>query len=754
MSKADLRLHTFYSSNYGTIGSVESKRLRCIGTYNKYEEEEDDIISVGPLFPKLKQVLVERCDHLGCLIPASFAGGLLQLETLEIKDASGLEYVFGKYNHGEDQNLNQSIDLPVLKVLKLTNLPKNFRIALQNYHVTWPPFDGQHISGCPDLSGMPSFDLEVREQGDNEATKKELELPAQLSSQMIEQTVKDSHVEECKMKGFSQTLKHAINMESDSEPQEDEEGVISAAEREHYLDGDAEDKDEREAEQQHKEEKYAILKNNNSVIKQSAASCVESRELDEEVIEKQPKVELELPLVVENPPPALEEYKEELVGNPSVDLLVQVATEVHHQSKKIDVIDDTQEGIQEQNFHTAGSVNLRERNTEIEELSLHKNPAPEESMVGTSSQVLIDKQPQTVTDPQQDIQDYRAYFPLHVQSSMLSPSTSIFTTSTSEALLISSSMKQHHVTEQLVDFHDLSKPAHFPDKAFVRSAGSHFQSMKQDDTFAPPQEMLTRDSHNEVHGASDFQLHSQKFDAIVDTQKCLQEQYLYPVGSTKSRENNTEIVEGSLHKDPVSEELTVGTSPQELIEKQLQVKLQPPEFVEDTQQALEDYKVSHPLPLDPTVLSPSTGITTTPLTAEILTSSSTNQQPPAEESVDFHGLFKIKARCACLLEEAFVKYRHLRDWDLAQRTHRIRKVGYKSLADMLAFLKLETPKTMDDSKKKAFEDLYYELEFFGFDKKWLASIWKRVMDMQADHNNKLKQLDQLESQVRTFKRTT
>ncbi|XP_054819726.1 uncharacterized protein LOC129318797 isoform X5 [Prosopis cineraria] len=578
---------------------------------------------------------------------------------------------------------------------------------------------------------MPSFDLEVREQGDNEATKKELELPAQLSSQMIEQTVKDSHVEECKMKGFSQTLKHAINMESDSEPQglsqekkshEDEEGVISAAEREHYLDGDAQDKDEREAEQQHKEEKYAILKNNNSVIKQSAASCVESRELDEEVIEKQPKVELELPLVLENPPPALEEYKEELVGNPSVgnhsssptttsDLLVQVATEVH-QSKKIDVIDDTQEGIQEQNFHTAGSVNLRERNTEIEELSLHKNPAPEESMVGTSSQVLIDKQPQTVTDPQQDIQDYR---------------------------------------EQLVDFHDLSKPAHFPDKAFVRSAGSHFQSMKQDDTFAPPQEMLTRDSHNEVHGASDFQLHSQKFDAIVDTQKCLQEQYLYPVGSTKSRENNTEIVEGSLHKDPVSEELTVGTSPQELIEKQLQVKLQPPEFVEDTQQALEDYKVSHPLPLDPTVLSPSTGITTTPLTAEILTSSSTNQQPPAEESVDFHGLFKIKARCACLLEEAFVKYRHLRDWDLAQRTHRIRKVGYKSLADMLAFLKLETPKTMDDSKKKAFEDLYYELEFFGFDKKWLASIWKRVMDMQADHNNKLKQLDQLESQVRTLK---
>ncbi|KAI9086862.1 hypothetical protein K1719_031185 [Acacia pycnantha] len=54
---------------------------------------------------------------------------------------------------------------------------------------------------------------------------------------------------------------------------------------------------------------------------------------------------------------------------------------------------------------------------------------------------------------------------------------------------------------------------------------------------------------------------------------------------------------------------------------------------------------------------------------------------------------------------------------------------------------------MDDSKMEAFENLYYEVEYFGFDKMWLASVRRRVMDMQADHNNKLKQADQLESQI-------
>ena len=147
------------------------------------------------------------------------------------------------------------------------------------------------------------------------------------------------------------------------------------------------------------------------------------------------------------------------------------------------------------------------------------------------------------------------------------------------------------------------------------------------------------------------------------------------------------------------------------------------------------------------MLSPSTRITTTPPAAEELTPSSLDQHPQKEELVDFHGLFKIKARQAGLLEEAFLKYSHLWEWQLSQKTLRICKVGFESLADMLAFLESETPKTMDDSKMEEFENLYYELELFGFDKMWLQSIRQRVMDMQADHINKLKQVDQLESQI-------
>ncbi|KAI9086843.1 hypothetical protein K1719_031166 [Acacia pycnantha] len=194
--------------------------------------------------------------------------------------------------------------------------------------------------------------------------------------------------------------------------------------------------------------------------------------------------------------------------------------------------------------------------------------------------------------------------------------------------------------------------------------------------------------------------------------------------------SSSEVVKGSVHKDPALEESTVGSSSQ--------VKIELSQVAVDPQQVLEEYKVSLPLPVDTTVLSASS-ITTT--------SSSTNQHPPSEEFVDFHGLFKIKETRAHLLEEAFVKYPHLWEWKLSQKTLRICQVGYESLADMLAFLKSGTPKTMNDSKMEEFENLYYEVEYFGFDKMRLTSIRQRVMDMQADHNNKLKQLDQLEFQI-------
>ncbi|KAI4332128.1 hypothetical protein L6164_017062 [Bauhinia variegata] len=125
------------------------------------------------------------------------------------------------------------------------------------------------------------------------------------------------------------------------------------------------------------------------------------------------------------------------------------------------------------------------------------------------------------------------------------------------------------------------------------------------------------------------------------------------------------------------------------------------------------------------------------------TSSSARQDPMLEEIVNFHGLFKVGARRAALLEEAFSKYPHLWEWQKRFRPKYI-KWGYDSLADMLLFLKSETPKKMDNSNREEFEKQYAELESFGFNKEWLTSIHQRVMEVQVN-NEKLKQLEELES---------
>ncbi|KAF7833697.1 putative P-loop containing nucleoside triphosphate hydrolase, leucine-rich repeat domain, L [Senna tora] len=115
-----------------------------------------------------------------------------------------------------------------------------------------------------------------------------------------------------------------------------------------------------------------------------------------------------------------------------------------------------------------------------------------------------------------------------------------------------------------------------------------------------------------------------------------------------------------------------------------------------------------------------------------------------EELVDFHNLFKIDPRRASLLDEAFAKYPHLWEWQKGLRL-KFCKWGYESLADMLMFLKSETPMAMDDLRKQEFERLYSELDSFGFDKGWLESLYKRVMEVQVDEE-KLRELAELELQ--------
>ncbi|XP_054818946.1 probable disease resistance protein At4g27220 [Prosopis cineraria] len=130
---------------------------------------EDDIVStIEPVFPKIKQVCINGCEHLECILPALFASRLAQLESLEIEEARELKYVFGKCNH-ECQHQRQSIELPHLRVMKLIHLPNITSICPQDYDVTCPSLDKQHVMGCPRWRGMS----EARQQGDGKATKQD-----------------------------------------------------------------------------------------------------------------------------------------------------------------------------------------------------------------------------------------------------------------------------------------------------------------------------------------------------------------------------------------------------------------------------------------------------------------------------------------------------------------------------------------------------------------------------------------------------
>ncbi|KAI9071650.1 hypothetical protein K1719_046387 [Acacia pycnantha] len=121
----------------------------------------------------------------------------------------------------------------------------------------------------------------------------------------------------------------------------------------------------------------------------------------------------------------------------------QVAAEVHPQSQKLDVIDETQEGFQEHYPNPVDSVNLRESNAKIAMVSLHRHSALEEPTVGTSSEVLIDRQPQIMKDTQQALQEYKVSLPLPGHSAMLSPSSTSITTISPTSEEPVSSSKQH-----------------------------------------------------------------------------------------------------------------------------------------------------------------------------------------------------------------------------------------------------------------------------------------------------------------------
>lgn len=132
--------------------------------------ENSDNTSAGPVLQNLKQISVKSCGNMKCIMPISVASGLLQLEILEIEDAAKLQYVFGKDNLEKDQNQNQSIDHPSMKIFKLINLPIIISICPQNYHIMWQ-LDEQLVMRCPKWRDRSYLYSETSQQGGEKATK-------------------------------------------------------------------------------------------------------------------------------------------------------------------------------------------------------------------------------------------------------------------------------------------------------------------------------------------------------------------------------------------------------------------------------------------------------------------------------------------------------------------------------------------------------------------------------------------------------
>ncbi|XP_028798945.1 uncharacterized protein LOC114754340 [Neltuma alba] len=69
------------------------------------------------LFPKLKKLRIGWCSKLRRILPILFAGGLASLEMLSIYQCEQLEYMFDKFEEGEDAML------PSLEELELSGVP-------------------------------------------------------------------------------------------------------------------------------------------------------------------------------------------------------------------------------------------------------------------------------------------------------------------------------------------------------------------------------------------------------------------------------------------------------------------------------------------------------------------------------------------------------------------------------------------------------------------------------------------------------
>lgn len=95
--------------------------------------------SYVPVFPSLKRLSIMKCHLLQNVFPISFARGLRQLETIEIRETPELRHVFGQNICFSHQHQNKfQIEFPVLEKVTLHSTPNMIGVCPENYSATCP----------------------------------------------------------------------------------------------------------------------------------------------------------------------------------------------------------------------------------------------------------------------------------------------------------------------------------------------------------------------------------------------------------------------------------------------------------------------------------------------------------------------------------------------------------------------------------------------------------------------------------------
>jgi hypothetical protein len=138
----------FIASTAKTLTSLEELTIQdCDGlkqlvTYGRDQktrrgeivQDDHDFQSYTSMFESLKKISVMRCHLLQCILPVSFARGLVKLEAIEITDTPELKYIFGHSSHQYPNKFQ--IEIPVLEKFALYDIPNMIAICPENYHAT------------------------------------------------------------------------------------------------------------------------------------------------------------------------------------------------------------------------------------------------------------------------------------------------------------------------------------------------------------------------------------------------------------------------------------------------------------------------------------------------------------------------------------------------------------------------------------------------------------------------------------------